>query len=313
MLPEGGETLERVPLERACHHPSAPKGSCCITRLVVIARAGWVQSTETLEQHMKMFPALRDLCLVSMCVAKPEVPNDDGDGNDAFADEGDGGGGGGGGEGAAAMYGAAPASPGAVFRSASRRAAAADAKAKATASGGAAGGGGGSSNGSVVGAKKGGLRSLELVGNYGYRKMPELHGLLAHSPNLVMLVCKEIEFEQTQVLGLAEACPKLERVCLLDCNQDGFMGNRGNARSVTSPKKMIKATPQKALPLLNAEEEQEPQRTHTRSASLISPWFEIVPCFRILLLRFHRTRSTIAIKLTRACCADDWCCPFCTG
>ena len=311
MLPEGGETLERVPLERACHHPSAPKGSCCITRLVVIARAGWVQSTETLEQHMKMFPALRDLCLVSMCVAKPEAPND-GDGNGAFADEG----GGGGGEGAAAMYGAAPASPGAVFRSASRRAAAADAKAKATASRGAAGGGGGSSNGSAAGAKKGGLRSLELVGNYGYRKMPELHGLLAQSPNLKMLVCKEIEFDQTHVLGLAEACPKLERVCLLDCNQDGFMGNRGNARSVNAPppKKKEEDNTPKSTAATKRRGRTRTQRTHTRSASLINqPLVRVCSCFRILLLRFQPTRSTIAITLTRTCCADDWCCPFCTG
>ena len=60
--------------------------------------------------------------------------------------------------------------------------------------------------------------------------MPELQALLAQSLQLKMLVCKEIEFDAAEVVGLAEACPKLERVCLLDCNQDGFMDNRGNAR-----------------------------------------------------------------------------------
>lgn len=133
-LPEGGETLDGVPLERACHRPSAPKGSKCITRLVVVAKAAWVKSGETLQQHIDTFPALRDLCLVSMCVATPELPDDDdGDGN---GNNNGVGGGAGAAEEGGPVYGAAPASPGTVYRNASRRAAAkeaAEAKAKAKA------------------------------------------------------------------------------------------------------------------------------------------------------------------------------------
>jgi hypothetical protein len=45
--------------------------------------------------------------------------------------------------------------------------------------------------------------------------------VLAQSPDLRMLVAKEIEFTVEQVLLLASSCKKLELLRLDDCSEDG--------------------------------------------------------------------------------------------